>query len=221
MTTPPFLVSVHVPKCAGTSLRLWFHQAYGEERVLADYGDRPIDPSSPMNLDPDGFLAAQRQRAAPAGFRMVHGHVWARKYEHLDAAFVTFLRDPIERALSHYFFWRTLPRGGNRLHDYVLDNALDWRAFVRLPMIRNLYRGAFFRDADMARFAFVGDAGRMPDEMARLGRLLGHDHPIGHVNATAGGYTEDVGAILACRADRELLRDVFADEIAFFERHAG
>ena len=50
------VISVHVPKCAGVSLRHVFESAYGDDAVLLDYGDRPADPTSPMNLDPREFL---------------------------------------------------------------------------------------------------------------------------------------------------------------------
>jgi hypothetical protein len=76
--------------------------------VLADYGDRPNDPVSPMNIDPHGFLDGCRQQNTRtlANKAAVIGHFWIAKYEGVAADVrATILRDPISRAISQFFFW--------------------------------------------------------------------------------------------------------------------
>jgi hypothetical protein len=43
------LISVHVPKTAGTSFWKVLEQIYGKENIYADYSDKPLDPASPFN----------------------------------------------------------------------------------------------------------------------------------------------------------------------------
>lgn len=140
------LISVHVPKCAGTSFLESLTEAYGPDRVLRDYGDRPIDPTSPMNLDPEGFFSQARRSAAErlAPYSVVHGHFNLRKYDGVRALRATFLREPIDRLISHYYYWQNTPPNGHTLHQYVLTQALSLIEFARLPMIRSFYAGVFF-----------------------------------------------------------------------------
>jgi len=216
---------MHVPKCAGTSLRSWLVAGYGEENILWDYGDLPMDPSSPSNMDPEGFLIGFMRNGYSnlAGKAVVHGHFWARKYDYIttSAIRITFLRDPVKRALSNYFFWMQASRGLNRLHHYVLDNQLTWQEFVRLPVIRRLYSGVFFREFDMHRCAFIGDASRPLEETERLGKMLGLDHPLGHENKTSGDYSIKVLEILSDQKNVRLLQSLLSEDIAFYEKYAG
>ena len=99
------VISVHVPKCAGVSLRHVFESAYGDDAILLDYGDRPADPTSPINLDPESFFdRCVSEDVALTGKRVIHGHFNIRKYKGIYARCrITFLRDPIDRTISHYF----------------------------------------------------------------------------------------------------------------------
>jgi hypothetical protein len=56
------LIFVHTPKSGGTSIRTAITEFFSSDLVLADYGDRPNDPISPMNIDPYGFLDRCRQQ---------------------------------------------------------------------------------------------------------------------------------------------------------------
>jgi hypothetical protein len=58
------LIFVHTPKSGGTSIRAAVTEFFSHDLVLADYGDRPNDPISPMNIDPYGFLDRCRQQNA-------------------------------------------------------------------------------------------------------------------------------------------------------------
>src|SRR6185437_16889602 len=101
------------------------------------------------------------------GRKVVHGHFNIRKYKGVSARWrVTFLREPIDRALSHYFFWMKYPRHGHRLHDYVLDNQLGFLEFARLPMIRRFYSAVFFDGVDMGHFSFIGFHERLEEDLA-------------------------------------------------------
>lgn len=225
MQTDAPIISVHVPKCAGTSFQLWLTQAYGTEDTFLDYDDLPMDPSSPTNMDPEGFRDKFISQTYPgiARHRVIHGHFLANKYDFLgDQAFrITFLRHPIERAISNYFFWRKQPRSQNRLHNYMQDNQLSWQEFVRLPIIRYLYSKVFFRDFDMNRFQFIGDASHPVEETSRLGRILGFSHALPHINQTMGDYPVAAKEILSSESNMAMLRDLFSDDIRFYETHVG
>jgi hypothetical protein len=164
------IISVHVPKAAGTSFAVWLESVFGSGQLVRDYADRPIDPKSEMNVDPTGFLSRHgAARRLPEGARVVHGHFWAKKYERIENAVrITFLRDPIERTISHYYFWRITPGHGHSLHQRVLDEGMGMLDFARLPQMGGFYQDYFFRGVNMAGFDFIGDMSFFDKELGRL-----------------------------------------------------
>ena len=216
------VISLHVPKCAGSSLKSMLQEAFGPQSVFEDYADRPLDPASRLRRDPAGFFAA----VEAAGFahlahkRVVHGHFPARKYAQLACRHrITFLREPVDRLISHYFFWQSLARHGHALHDYFLDHGLGIEDFAALPPIRALYSETFFGGADMRAFDFIGfheDIGR---DLARLAALLGAGLRQTHANRTAtAGYPEERRAILENRPLLARLRGILRDDVEFYAR---
>jgi hypothetical protein len=96
-------IFVHTPKSGGTSIRAAVTEFFSHDLVLADYGDRPNDPVSSMNIDPHGFLDRCRQQNALtlANKAAVICHFWIAKYDGVAADVrATILRDPITRAIS-------------------------------------------------------------------------------------------------------------------------
>ena len=99
---------VHVPKTAGTSFRHQLHEELGE--VYLDYNNPLFSREVEM-----GVSEVMRSEK----FRGISGHVRGSDYlaaaKENDWALVTFVRDPIERARSHYAFliylcWRGLTK---------------------------------------------------------------------------------------------------------------
>ena len=204
------LISVHVPKCAGTAFRTALRRAYGESAIHLDYADRPLDPAAPMHLDPDGFFA--RRPALPADARVVHGHFHAGKYRHLGPSCprIAILRHPVSRTVSHYGFWLRLAPAGHALHAYMRDAGLDLLAFARLPFIRHAYARVLFAGLDRRDFAFVGTVETLASDTPRLAALLGRDLVLPRENAAPAPprVSPEQAAGLA---------DLLAEDIAFYE----
>lgn len=212
------LLSVHVPKCAGTSFRQTLTQHYGEDGIWFDYGDRPADPAAPMHLDPEGFLERFRTGGYPflAGRRAVHGHFHVGKYRYLDDAGlrVTVLRHPVERTVSHYRHWQRSPRNGHSLQNYVLDHGLDLMAFARLPFIRHFYARVFFGGVDMTSFHLIGGVETLERDLADLSERLGWQVDLPRLNTGGTPSTVDPDTYAA-------LSDLLREDIAFYRRWAG
>ena len=208
------LISVHVPKCAGTSLRLALERAYGPASVHGDYADRPLDPAAPMHLDPDGFFGPTP--VLPAEARVVHGHFHIRKYRTIRASIgrIAFLRHPVARAVSHYDYWNRLAPAGHALHAYMRERRLDLPAFVRLPFIRRLYRRVLFAGVSRREFDLIGTTETLAADLARLSALLGKELVLPVENAA-----EAMPALEPALA-AELAR-LLTDEIAFYESWRG
>lgn len=115
----PHHVFLHVPKTAGSSLRTVLSRQYGARHVL--YFDLGIGDSRPM---PE---IAKAVRAGMAGrdIRLVTGHQFLGLHQALrePCHYFTLLRDPVERALSEYFYAFTYPHHAQR--DAITSGALS------------------------------------------------------------------------------------------------
>jgi hypothetical protein len=204
------LISVHVPKCAGTAFRAALERAYGAGAVLQDYGDRPFDPAAPMHLDPDGFFA--REPDLPAGVRVVHGHFHAAKYRRVGRGVprIAVLRHPVARTVSHYHYWRRLAPGAHALHAYMRAAELDLLAFARLPFIRHAYGRVMFAGLSRRDFDFVGAVETLERDLGALSVLLGCrlEMPVENVSPEEA---------VVSPAERAALDALLAEDIALYE----
>src|SRR5271167_4167323 len=104
---PLKLIFVHTPKSGGTSIRAAVTEFFSHDLVLADYGDRPNDHISPMNIDPSGVLDRCRQQndLTLANKTGVVADFWIAKYEGVAPDIrSTNQRAPITRAKYQFFF---------------------------------------------------------------------------------------------------------------------
>ncbi|VBB09062.1 sulfotransferase [Lucifera butyrica] len=217
------LISVHVPKCAGSSFCQWLQATYSEENVYLDYCDGLTEPVSIVNIDPCGFLEKYRDGYPELEHkRVVHGHFWVKKYQYLKNAIrITFLREPVERAISQYFYWLKFPHTGS-VHSYFLDYKLSIEQFCRLPLIQNIYTELFFRDVDMAVFDFIGGYSALGQELLRLGKILQVNVALPEVNTNPSeSYNIKVQEIRENKTLLSKLQKLLAEDIRFYEKYAG
>lgn len=209
------ILSVHVPKTAGTTLLHLLKRAVGSDAVFVDSADDPCDPASPCNLDPEGYFSSPI--IPPPGFKVVHGHFHISKYSKLPQAFrMTFLRDPVDTMLSIHTFWQTLGYGHNALHDYFLRNKLNVFETARLPLLRYMLSRNYFGNVDMKIFDFIGRYEIFAKDMevlsSKLGVPLVADIHLNRVNKNkqSDGLEDDAKT-------RALLRDILIDDVRFYE----
>jgi hypothetical protein len=107
----PFYVFVHVPKTAGTSVRVAAASHFGAQRMLYDYGPEARQTSALVlewvyeKRDLQGF----RQAAATGGYQFLSGHFPLSKYRASfdDAHFLSWMRHPVDRVWSAYRHFHT------------------------------------------------------------------------------------------------------------------
>jgi hypothetical protein len=156
------LISVHLPKTAGASLRLALEQHFGD-RLLWDYGDRPINVRSfARNASAlKNCISNVRGRPDLEKIGCIHGHFMPLKYRLLPAAtgkrYVTWMRDPVERLASHYFYWlRDYQEDSiGKLKRRVVEEKWSLERFCLGPELKNLY-SRFFWGFGLRRFDFIG-----------------------------------------------------------------
>ncbi len=156
----PLIVSVHLPKCAGTSFRHLLARIYGD-RLWLNYGG--------------AFARAQaRPGCVPDGTALVHGHFLADTFDDIvpQPTLVTWLRHPVERVVSHYHHFLRSPDMRDDCCRALHERRLSLRAFAELAWMRN-QATRYFAGKTLADFAAVGIAERFTDSLEVMADALG------------------------------------------------
>ena len=183
---------VHIPKTAGGTVTTMFNAAYSPDAVK----------NAGNYMTSAKRTTTKVERSRDRGARVTVGHVPYGVYrDHLppETLYVTFLREPIDRVLSHYY--RHLHRQNERLEKRrrnriekgkdqpgsrasSIEEAL---AELRMEPIRNLMTRFLCDDptpaelpgsaldaakANLSRFAFVGIQERFDESLVLLERRL-------------------------------------------------
>ena len=167
------LISVHIPKTAGTTFRDLLSRRYGD-RLLTDYGDRPLSHAAPTRWL-RALQGALRAQARLQGHDAVHGHFLAFKYSRVDAPMVTWLRDPVQRMVSRYqHYLRDVAEGRPLQAVRGLRPGLRLDDFIELPRYHNTY-AKYFIGVPRSRLSWVGFTEDVPGSLQRLQRALAID----------------------------------------------
>ena len=179
-------VSLHIPKTGGTSLHNVLSQRFG-----------------------NGFNTAYGKLAAKSAIikndnhtiSCIHGHSIMNEYEHLIASvknqqWITFLRDPLEGAISLYYFTRkSLNKNPSKplFEDRGLDAWLLNTEKARWPFPHgypnNRYSSAIRRTTkSIEQFDFVGVTERFDESMRCMFSLFGWDN-LSYKTRNKGLYT--------------------------------
>ena len=165
------LISIHIPKTAGTSFGLLLRQRFGEG-LLEDYQDRPLaHPPLPRLAHAVAQWPGARRRLA--GYQAVHGHFLALKYRTVPGAVVTWLRHPAQRVVSRYQHYLRDVEAGRPLQPVAgLRPGLTLDEFSQLPRFRDTC-SKYLRGFPRERVACYGFSEDVAEGLARMQRVLG------------------------------------------------
>lgn len=164
------IISVHIPRTAGTSFRRLLEEHF-QDGLLHDYGNPILVRSSIRN----GYaLAAQCMNGMKASslrrYQCIHGHFLPVKYNGLlscDNQFVIWVRDPLERIISHYQF---SIQHGDSVHNKspfqtkVFKEKWSFERFSLSPEMQNVMSRFLWR-FPLDYFSFIGDVRQMQSDM--------------------------------------------------------
>jgi hypothetical protein len=160
----PLIVSLHMPKTAGNSLKVVLEEHFGDA-MKNDYLDYPMNvaPSERHRQAVAGCLQAAEKSVEYRDIRCIHGHFLPVKYLLLadmrPTVFVAWMRDPVERLVSHYHYWYDAydPDSPDTrpLHRRVVEESWSLEKFCLSQEMRNLY-SEFLWGFPLERFDFIG-----------------------------------------------------------------
>jgi len=156
------LVSVHIPKCAGTSFRHVLHGACGDN-VWYNYGI--IFSREQARLD-----------LVPEGTRIIHGHFLADCFDDIlpGRELLTWVRDPVERLVSNYHHFLRSPDMRDDCCRALHEKNLTLREFADLDWMRNMAT-RYLAGKPIDDFRFVGISEDFGASMGVFESIFGFD----------------------------------------------
>jgi hypothetical protein len=148
------IISVHIPKTAGTTFRNLLIQHYGINQVCTHYPDSP---------EVDGT------RNVTAETKVVHGHFFLREYleKFPQAKKIAWVRHPITRLISHYFYNKKYP------HTIRQDmNQLSLADYAEFPWKQNEMT-KHLKGIKLSDYYFIGVQEFFTEDLTELSDKLG------------------------------------------------
>ncbi len=154
------VVSVHIPKCAGTSFRHILDGIYGP-RLWHNYGTIFSQDQA-------------RPELIPVQTEIIHGHFLADAFDALfpGRQLITWVRHPVERLVSRYRHCLGSPDLRDDCCRALHEGKLSLRQFADLEWMRNeatRYRA----NKPVGDFAFVGIAEQFEESLRHYCRIFG------------------------------------------------
>ena len=170
----PFIYFAHVGKTGGTSVRHAALKQFGEENCICLYAEgRAGNTGGGIEAYQAEMAESGRAgKAARAVIRLIRKKRTTFFSTHSNGVFarflpventVTFVRDPVERAISQYNFWKNLGRDVPSFEDYV--ETADHQ---------NL-QSRTLRNIDLNEIAVVGVTDRLGDAINLINRRFDVD----------------------------------------------
>ncbi len=159
-----------MPKCAGSSIRSCLPRLLPKHSIVVD--DRSLFSIPKADRDPyiqDCLFSP----VAMSPKTVVVGHLSPVRYigcvsdKSPDIFIFTFLRDPLERLVSHYRFWQSGSFAGHYIWDKMNSQLWSFEQFALSDEMRNIY-SQYTEHFDPSRFNFLGVHERLDDSWKRL-----------------------------------------------------
>lgn len=207
------IVIVHIPKAAGTSLKKAIENKVGADNVYFDY-NRPL---AKRDLQRKVHCLISSITAKPRAEALIFGHFLAGKYAKFNGAYfksrkkiayVTFLRDPLQRAISHFFFWKRTAVEGHRVWERFTRENWSLERFLLSKEHTNL-QAKFLWRFPLNQFDFIGLTEHFDDSVKMLGYIfpLLKDLPIKTENSNPGNTVGVNYTVDSCLASEFICRN--------------
>jgi hypothetical protein len=195
------VVFLHIPKTAGCTLNAIIERQYSSEQIFSFYSGEAFDEFQNLSQD-------RREK-----IKMFRGHIAFESHEHVLGDFdpypdnyFTFLRDPVDRVISHYY--HVIRNPDNNLYPYTEEGQLGLEDFLKTKnptmlnngqtrLLSGLWKDVPFGECDVEmleiakrnfreHFVLVGLTERFDASICLLRIILGWQNSISYVSKNVG-----------------------------------
>lgn len=155
-------ISVHIPKCGGTAFRRQVIGKMFPNKVAMDYCSQPFN---------DNFHVRGEE------CDIIHGHFRATKYNSYDRPIITWIRNPVDRVVSHYWYSKKklmwtgggAAVGKSSFLEFVEGNSNLMAKFLNIPLNDFAFIGVleFFKSSMRRFFNTFGTTGPLYNFLPR------------------------------------------------------
>jgi len=159
-------ICVHILKTAGTTLKENFLLPVYKERCLIDTSFKPKNNSADDKRRRTRRVELENQSYPPdyENYDVIFGHFKGDKYIHLNRPMFSFVRHPVDRMISHYYF-------SNRL------NILRQRGFSLIEFAEKHQNYMSYVLGDISKYEFIGIVEDFNKSLKRMCNILGVNCP--------------------------------------------
>ncbi len=211
----PFIYFAHIGKTGGTSVRHAAFKHFGEDRCVCLYAEgRSANTGGAFEIFTATMEETGKPRAAamkvldlledkrPAFFS-THNPMFGRFIPAEKT--VAFFREPVDRAISEYNFWKNLGREIESFEAYALDPG---HANKQSTTVRNI---------DIDQIAVVGITSEHEASIAMVNRQFGVELPTLRSNKTSWRPWKVKRSALSADLIRQI-ENLNADDMAIYDR---
>ena len=182
------IISLHLPKTAGKSFAAALHQHFGNS-YLADYSDHAMSKQPYDRCRQATEASISISEEGLQGVQCVHGHFLPLKYLLLgvkqNLTFITWMRDPAERIISHYHYFQNLRPIIRPHHRRIIEERWSLERFCLSLEFQNVY-SQYLYGFPLAMFKFIGITEYYEDDLSYFAQnFLEGDLETHHVNVGA------------------------------------
>ncbi len=140
------LIFLHIAKNGGSTFHTILERVYEKEKVFTI---RAINKSG---LNTKEFI--ELPESEKKGIQILKGHMifGLHKYLHGNSEYITFLRKPLDRIISYYYY--VLSRPNHELHKFVTKNNLTLYDFAQSD---KLVKRGDFNNAQIKKISGIND----------------------------------------------------------------
>jgi len=174
--TQNILLAVHIPKTGGMTFKDMLADIF-QERFVWVKGNKVEDhvPDETRTL-----VSAQNKKGD--GLTVVYGHYFLDPFvdSYPDAKLACWIRDPVQRLLSDYYYRERSGAGMNYGSDEI-DNEENIYSFVSQPHHHNTLSRMIGR-SDISKFDFVGSTEEFEKSLALFSAIFSTKKAYSHKN---------------------------------------
>jgi hypothetical protein len=146
------IISLHIPKTAGTTFKKYMEASFQNNFLEIDSKpiirrcEHSINTNYPVKLSDSKEL-------------FIHGHITFNDIIYSDNFYyITWLRDPVERVISHYNYFKIKPITSytHPIELKIKNENLSLNDFIKIPCMQNIQSYYLNNTAEIDKFAFIG-----------------------------------------------------------------